>query len=400
MRELGAGCAQGSAGLIGAAASVGWRGPDPYDGLMAAWPSVLCAGPRRRQVIVQVHARAPIDVRRLYRRSAHPRIAKALALFGSAALNLLALEEDPVLRAQGLEALGLLAADHAAFPAWGYPFDVQTRWSFYPAGSPNVVVTSFAGRALGSAASVLGHDPFATRAAAAARWALEACFNAATGTFSYHEHSDTVIHNANLLGAQLVWSELRDEPHAREAVARAVERSLAAIRSDGLVPYGEGAGLEWADSFHTGFVLQSLVALRELDGSIDPILARVADRYRASFFGPSGEARLWPDRSYPEDAHSAGTALSALAALEPLGLVDRPFVSQIAERVLSSTLRNGRAVCRRGRFGSSRVHYLRWCDAHVAAGLADAARLLSGGAPAHDSDHGGGVQRTSGVSDR
>ena len=49
--------------------------------------------------------------------------------------------------------------------AWGYPFDVQTRWSFYPAGSPNVVVTSFAVQGLleGATASEIGAR-FATRA--------------------------------------------------------------------------------------------------------------------------------------------------------------------------------------------------------------------------------------------
>ena len=31
--------------------------------------------------------------------------------------------------------------------AWGYEFDVQTRWSFYPARTPNIIVTTFVANA-------------------------------------------------------------------------------------------------------------------------------------------------------------------------------------------------------------------------------------------------------------
>ena len=44
-----------------------------------------------------------------------------------------------------LDALETLDGDRSAGErAWGYHWDMQTRWSFYPAGSPNVVVTAFA----------------------------------------------------------------------------------------------------------------------------------------------------------------------------------------------------------------------------------------------------------------
>lgn len=363
--------------LVAKAAALDWRGPDPYDGLLHPWPAVLRAGPRRRQIIVQLHARSPIDVRRLYRRRAHPRIAKALGLFAQAALDLDTLRPDAELRAAARQALALLAGDESAGAAWGYPFDVQTRWSFYPAGSPNVVVTSFAATALAQAGRELAEDRFAERADRAARWVLERTFAEQTRAFSYHEHSDTVIHNANLLAAKLVWSRLGADTRARDAVASAVERSLAAQRPDGSWPYGEGPRLEWNDSFHTGFVLGSLVALRELDGAVDDALRRGARFYAQRFFGPGGEARLWPDRPYPEDAHAAGTGLSTLAALSALELVDRELLERVSERVLSSTVIDGRAVWRRGRRLTIRIPYLRWCDAHVAAGLADAAGALA-----------------------
>jgi O-antigen ligase len=365
-------------GLVRSAAAADWRGPDPYDGLLHPWPRPLRGGPRRRQAIVQLHARAPIDIRRLYGRREHPRIPKALALFGQTALRLDAVAPDARLRAQGEQALRLLLADRGE--AWGYPFDVQTRWSFYPAGAPNVVVTSFAGHALEEAAQRLGDPAFASRADRAARWTLEHAFDARTGAFSYHEHSDTVIHNANLLAARLVWSRLRHDAAARDAVRRAVERSLTAQAADGSWEYGVGASLAWRDSFHTGFVLLALTELREVDVAVDEALARGARSYEG-FFGPGGQARLWLDQPYPEDAHAAGTGLSALVALRELGLVDPLSVRRATARVLGATLRDGHAVWRRWARGSTHVAYLRWCDAHVARGLADVALANGEDAP-------------------
>jgi hypothetical protein len=366
--------------LIRTAAATAWSGPDPYDGLLHPWPAFMRLGPRRRQVIVQLHARAPIDVRRLYARREQPRIAKALGLFGLAALRLEDSRHEPAILAAGTEALTLLADDHRAGDAWGYPFDVQTRWSFYPAGTPNVVVSSFAGAALTEAAGRLGVERFAQRARGAAEWTLGHAFNRALGIFSYHEYSDAVIHNANLLGARLVWSQLADDADAREAVRAAVERSLTAQAPDGSWRYGEQDGLGWSDSFHTGFVLLCLAAMRDVDSAVDEALARGARSYADCFFGPRGEARLWRARAHPEDAHAAGTGLSALSALAALDLIDPALLALVASRVVSHGIANGHATWRRGRLLSSRVAYLRWCDAHVALGLADAAVAL--GAPA------------------
>ena len=50
----------------------------------------------------------------------------------------------------------------------------------------------------------------------------------------------------------------------------------------------------------------------------------------------------------------------------------------MSRRVLDHGLRGGRAVHRRYRWGATTVRYLRWCDAHVALGLVDAAAALQG----------------------
>ena len=219
--------------------------------------------------------------------------------------------------------------------AWGYPFDVQTRWSFYPAGSPNVVVTSFAVQGLldGAAGSDQAH--LRARATAAAQWVLDELWVEPGGFFAYHPTAEVNIHNANLLGALCVHLGLGDDPLARDRVRRAVERTVAAQAPDGGFPYGEGPGLEWRDSFHTGFVLRCLMEMDSVDPAIDGAVRRGAASY-LQFFDAAGRAKLWADREHPEDAHSAGTGLSTLALLCRRGVVDPAILARVATRTITA----------------------------------------------------------------
>lgn len=361
----------GAITLTESAAQAGFRGPDPYDGLWYPWPRMLVGGRRRRQAVMQLHARSPIDVRSLYRRR-HPLIPKALGIFSSVGVRASRLTGQPHAVQTALPALELLAADRSAGPrAWGYHWDMQTRWSFYAAGTPNVVVTAFAASGLLEAGRDLGRADFVERATQAARWALEELWVEPEGYFAYHPGRPANVHNANLLGAWLVHIGAGADSEASARVARAVERTLAAQRLDGSWPYGEEANLAWADSFHSGYVLTLLSRLRTVDNRIGEALACGARHYRG-FFDPSGRARLWSNRPFPEDAHSAGTGLTALAMLVRNGHVERNLLDRVAARTLNAGLTDGHAVHRRYRFGRTRVSYLRWCDAHVALGLVDA----------------------------
>ena len=359
------------------AAAIDFRGPDPYDGLFWRWPRPLVGGRRRRQAIIQLHARLPVDVRRLYRRQ-HALIPKALGVYGSVGVRASHLAGTPQPPPFALHALELLAADRAAGAvAWGYHWDVQTRWSFYAAGSPNVVATSFAAAGLLEGAAATGRAEPAARARAAARWVLEELWVEPEGYFAYHPGRPVNVHNASLLGAWLVHVALDGDAAAADRVARAVERTLAAQRADGSWAYGDGPGLEWADSFHTGYVLSCLERMRAVDPRVDEAVARGAAHYRR-YFDEQGRARLWAHKPFPEDGHSAGTGLTTLALLQRRGLVEPDILERVAARLLRSGLRDGHVVHRRYRRGRSTVRYLRWCDAHVALGLVDAAAAMAG----------------------
>ena len=305
---------------------VQWRGPDAYDGLWWDWPSVVVGGRWRRQAVMQLHVRSPVDIRRLYRQT-HPLVPKALALFGSTGLRIYPLTGENRARSLALHALDTLDADRRAGPnVWGYHWDMQTRWSFCPAGSPSIVHTAFAVGALLEGERDAGRPDLGERARNAARWVLDNLWIEPEGFFAYHPHSRANIHNANVLGAWLVWAALGDRDEVRARVARAVARTLADQRADGSWPYGEqGGNVGWADSFHSGYVLACLDRLGPVHPGTREAVARGAEFYRR-FFGSRGEARLWANRPYPEDAHSAGTGLSTLSVLVRRGLVEPELI--------------------------------------------------------------------------
>ncbi len=248
--------------------------------------------------------------------STEVRVPLAPALLGQAASRLVAAGEDAHLRELARDALRTLFDDTTCGEdAWGYPWDTQTRWSHYPGGSPNVVATAFSANALAEAAVTFDEPAWRARAERAARWVACELFLPEEGYFAYHGHSDRLVHNANLLGAALVHELAHDAPGASEAVRIATARTLDAQRDDGTWPYGEAAGLEWVDGFHTGYVLDSLCRLEGVDPRIPSAIERGARVYMSDFFDSEGRARLWRGKRYPEDSHSAGTGMTVLTRL-------------------------------------------------------------------------------------
>ena len=75
-----------------------------------------------------------------------------------------------------------------------------------------------------------------------------------------------------------------------------------------------------------------------VDPAVDDAVRRGAAAY-LRFFDGEGRARLWADREYPEDAHSAGTGLSTLALLCRRGAVD----PEVLERVMTPDAHGGPA---------------------------------------------------------
>jgi len=361
----------------------GWRGYDPYDGLLSplARAPVVRDSRSLRLTIIQLVKRSPWNLRALLGigGGVNP---KALALFLSAAARAPA---DAGLRDQTLHLAESLMRVRTGDPrgaSWGYHFPWQGRAHFLPAGTPNVVVTSFAGEAFLDAHAATGEERFLATALESCRFVLEGLNRTVDGTgvcLSYSPLDQAAVYNASLLGARLlVRAGLRaGRPDLIEAARPLVTYALARQQPDGSWYYGEAAHQKWVDSFHTGFVLAALdvYAGATSDPAVRSAVHRGADFYATRFFGPAGEPYYFPGRRYPYDIHSAAQGVLTFLQLEDLrvGFGDR---AERAGRWMIGTLlgRNGRFLYQVRRSGKVRIPYMRWSQAWGVRALAELAR--------------------------
>ena len=366
-----------------------WRevvtGRDPYDALRSRRiPALLTRNARMRQLVVQVRRRCPVELGPVL--GIEPFImAKSVACrMMAVARNEPSVRRDDDLRALVdllYEAEGCLGDGR-----WGYEFDVQTRWAFYPKGSPNLIVSAFVARGLAEAGAVLGDPRLLDAAADAGRWIAENLVDRSEPPFTrYVPDSSRLVHNANLLGAGCIAlaGAVLSDTRMTELATRLCVASLRAQRDDGGWPYGDGHGLEWEDSFHTAYVLDGLLTvwLATGDSAALNALERGSGHWSDSFFGSRGEPWYGPGRRYPYDIHSAATALDVGSRLARHGL----FAPELVERIAGWTqehlvdAKTSHTFARQGRISRDRRHFVRWGDAHYAMGSSSYDLLVRGG---------------------
>jgi hypothetical protein len=350
---------------------VGW---DPYDALASPGIRALARTPRLRQAAIQGLKAVPFNPRRALGvpPTENP---KALALFVSAYARLAKVEPQgryaglALALADRLEGRAMKAGGGAG---WAYPFDVQTRWGYYPRTRPNAVVTTFAAHALMDVEELAPPNRFTPTIDSALEFARSslAVEQGSESYFAYHEGSMVPIHNASLLVASLFARRGRPDD-----ALPALRYSLQRQRPDGSWPYGERSDLGWVDGYHTAFILWSLHRALSVDEEADrsgEALDRALDFFLAKFVDPDGAVRASPDARYPVDIHSCASSVWALSALHERDT--RALAT--AERVLAWTLGNmrrgdGRFAFQRRRLLRASVPYARWSDGHMLLALAE-----------------------------
>jgi len=394
----------------------GYAGHDPFDALNSRLfrATPLARSRLARLAWTQALKRSPVNLRRLALVPAGAN-AKGTALFALSALSRLRAGAGPGYEAESRTLLGSLLGARVPSPggrAWGYNFDWQGRAFFAPLGTPTVVPTAFAVRALVEGAAALGARAGAGEAAGreggpeagggeylgAAREACEFVLRDLNRSdvgegelcFSYTPLDRTRVFNASLLAGEALAAvgAATGEGELLAGALGAARYVVGRQREDGSWAYGADSYQGWADNFHTAFILTSLVRIRRslagagALGCADEEALRAAERrgyrfWREGFFLADGWPRYYHDRSYPADAHSAGAALVAFAELnedEPGAAASARLVARWAVRHLFDS--RGFFYYQRRRLYTARTPYMRWSQGWMLYGLA---RMLEEG---------------------
>jgi hypothetical protein len=365
-----------------------FSGHDPFDALNSR---LFQSTPFRhsrlaRLAWTQLNKRSPWNLRQLALVPAQKN-SKGIALFALAAIanyrRLKTLEAENEARELLDELLRLQVSGYSS-SAWGYNFDWQSRNFFVPKGTPTIVPTAFAARALTEAYEAFNDDRYLQVARSSCNFIRKDLNRTAESgsevCFSYSPLDHTQIFNASLLAAETlaIVGSITSEADLSELALRAARFVAGRQQPDGSWAYGTDSKQAWIDNFHTAYVLRSLAAIMECSGAAReeflPALLSGFKFWRDSFFLADGWPKYYHDTLYPADAHAAATAIVTLVELQELD----PEALSRAEKIAAWTIHNlrdrtGFFYYQRRRFHTVHTPFMRWTQSWMLYALA---RLL------------------------
>ncbi len=354
-----------------------WKGYDPYDALNSPLAPYLTLGTRvGRRVLTQSVKLSPLNLRPALR-IAPAWNAKAIALVASGYARLWAASADEAARGQARRWLGWLV-DHSTADmglGWGYHFDVQTRFFAYRSGTPNIIATSFAAHALHDGHELLGDREWGEAASRTCDFLVASLLQESDGRayFRYLPSERELVHNANVLGCSVLarTAALTGRGDLPATAASALQSTLVAQQPDGAWPYAEGAGHGWVDNFHTGYVLEGLMACEAVVGDLRERLERGLDFWEREFFLTDGTPKYFAGQTLPVDAHNYAQAIEtwlAVASWRPGAVASATrTATQLVERMLAA---DGHVAFQKRRLWTSKVPFVRWTTAPAFRALA------------------------------
>ncbi len=364
-----------------------FAGHDPFDALNSRlFQSTPFARSRNARFIwTQLVKRSPADVRALSRVPTE-RNPKGIALFALAQLanhrRMKTVTSEAEARSLLSDLLSMQLEGYSG-AAWGYNFDWQSRNFFAPRGTPTIVPTAFAARALVEAARVFGVEEYLSTARSVCNFIAKDLpvtnISSDQISFSYSPQSDTRIFNASLLAGEVLAEvgALTSESDLLELAEKSARYVVKQQRDDGSWTYGTEPSQGWIDNFHTAYVLYSLsriIKSCKLDSEFQQALERGYDYWKKSFFLADGWPKYYHDDPYPADAHASA---SAIVTFLELGQLDTNSLN-LAEDVARWAIDNlhderGFFYYQKRRFYTVKKPYMRWSQAWMVDALA---RLL------------------------
>lgn len=267
---------------------------------------------------------------------------------------------------------------------WSSRNSTQNRMFFCPAGTPTLVGSAHPARAFIEAYETLGDPGYLELARSVCEFImndLPKLENDGEVCLSYIPFAQVWVHNANMLGASVLVCVYKhtQEPELMDLALRAARYTVRRQRPGGSWSYGEASNLKWVDNFHTGYVLDSLLAIieascegKELESGLNLSLQFFTEH----FFGLDGAPYMHADRPGLVDIQGAAQCIETLVTQGRRNVELMELGSQVARWTIAHMQdADGHFYFRRYQWGVNKIAHIFWGQATMFAALA---KLLEG----------------------
>ncbi len=268
--------------------------------------------------------------------------------------------------------------------AFGYNFDWQNRTFFAPKGTPTIVPTAFAARALLEAYEVFKDEKYLETAKQVCEFITQDLNRIDETTdevcFSYTPLDKNVIFNASLLSGECLANvgKLTNNQEYLNLAAKIARYVVQRQRADGAWVYGAKSFQGWVDNFHTAYILLSLHRLQKLIPSLqsetESSIKQGLNYWLDNFFLADGTPKYYDQETFPIDIHSGAVAIVALCELKELDERCLPLAKKVANWVFGNMRdAEGFFYYQKRKNGVVKTPFIRWGQAWMSYAIS---RLL------------------------
>jgi hypothetical protein len=226
---------------------------------------------------------------------------------------------------------------------WGNHFDYQARTFYLPKGVPTVVWTALIGQAFLDGWEQFRNNTYLQIAISACEHIvrdLAAVPDGDTVCIAYVPGKDTMVHNANTLGASLLartYAATANKSYL-ELARKALAYTAKYQRPDGSWYYGEKSNLHWVDNFHTAYVLDCFrhYALATKDDRFMDVTMRGYQYWKNTFFLGDGTPRYYCQKTWPLDIQCSSQAIDTFVFFSDLDPDAIPMALRTAEWTINN----------------------------------------------------------------
>lgn len=271
--------------------------------------------------------------------------------------------------------------------SWGYNFPWQDITRYLEKYIPSIVNTSTISNAYLDLYEITKNKRYLDIARGTCEFIindLNVFENKYGSCFSYTPIDNNVVHNANLMGAEIlsrVGSKTGNSEYIKLA-KRATDFSLAYQKKDGRWGYSlnpkKGTERMQID-FHQGFVLDSLICLQQnIEGlKIDSQIKKGANFYFGRQFRNGMTLWRYP-RRLPKDIHHQ--AQGVITSYKMYELFKDEIYKVIHLKILQRLIKDftkGKKVTYQKWFFNNNIQYIRWAHAWTLLGLSYSMKLFT-----------------------